>query len=157
MLLIRLLRESFFLFLVIFLLSSSLANATADSMSIVLFSQLFLSAIELGFCIFVINSNRLTRFETIAASVGCMTVLISTFVYCALSENVTKDMAAIGDGVYECVWYRLPVKQQKLFLLPIQRSQKEFRMSGLGFVRCSLNAFTSVSGIRIGTHEHSDF
>lgn len=133
-------------------LASSLTEVTAKRMGIVLFLQLVLSAVELGLCVYIINSNRLARFETIAASIGCLTVLISTFVYCLLSENMTADMATIGTSVYECAWFRLPVKQQKLAMLAIQRAQKEFRMTGLGFVRCSLEVFASVSrqGNQIG-------
>lgn len=54
------------------------------------------------------------------------------------------DLHGIGDVFYNCEWHRLPIKQQKLFLYPIQRSQKAIRLRGFGIIDCSLSFFSSV-------------
>lgn len=56
----------------------------------------------------------------------------------------TTDLLEIGDIFYNSAWYRLPIKEQRLLALPIQRSQREFRLSGLGFLDCSLAVYSSV-------------
>lgn len=71
-------------------------------------------------------------------------LLVQLVIYCAFSEKVTNDLFESGDLFYESPWYRLPVKLQKLYILPVQRSQKEFRLSGLGIIECSLGVFASV-------------
>lgn len=67
---------------------------------------------------------------------------------CVFSEVITHDLCTIADIFYGYAWYRLPVKQQKLFILPIQRANKALRLTGLGLVDCSLRVFASVSYCR---------
>lgn len=122
-----------------------IANITGDSMATVLFYQLVLSAVNIGFLLTVIE--WMGAFNSIAfiSILGILTISLPTFFYCKLSENVTTDLEAIEDAFRECMWYYLPMKQQKMFILPIIRSQREFRMMGLGMIECSLSAFSSVS------------
>lgn len=77
----------------------------------------------------------------------CVTIL-SIYILCFLSENVTNTLEAIGDIFYNSAWYRLPPKQQELFIVPIQRAQINFRLSGIGIVECSLKVFLSVRRFR---------
>lgn len=71
--------------------------------------------------------------------------IIANIFFCKLSENITTDLEEIGDAFYNCPWYFLAVSQQKTFVLPIHRSQKTYRLTGLGIVSCSLDIFLSVS------------
>lgn len=77
----------------------------------------------------------------------CVTIL-SIYILCFLSENVTNTLEAIGDIFYNSAWYRLPPKQQELFIVPIQRAQINFRLSGIGIVECSLKVFLLVRRFR---------
>lgn len=88
-----------------------------------------------------IHSFGLTFFATLT---GLINILMQMIIYCQLSENVTLDLLASGDTFYESLWYRLPITVQKLYMLPIQRSQREFRVTGLGIIECSLRVFASV-------------
>lgn len=81
----------------------------------------------------------------LASMAGLNSVLTPTFAYCLLSDNVTWHLHSIAEHFYYFSWYRLPVKQQKLFIFPIRRAQKPFRMSGHGIVDCSLRVFSSVN------------
>lgn len=114
-------------------------------MSATLFFLLLLYAVTIAaFMIDVmgtINSFGLTFFATLT---GLLNILMQMIIYCQLSENVTLDLLAAGDIFYESLWYRLPVRVQKLYMLPIQRSQREFRVTGLGIIECSLRVFASV-------------
>lgn len=109
-----------------------------------IFCQLLCSAIELALYTFVIDGTAVMSPASNTAIIGAMTVLLPTFLFCKLSENMTDRLLKIGDVFYKCPWYRLSVRQQKLFLLPIQRGQMEYRISGLGIVECSLAIFTAV-------------
>lgn len=76
---------------------------------------------------------------------GLIIYLIICYVYCYYSENITTTSLKIGDVVYDSLWYEMPIKEQRAIILMIQRSQKEFRLSGLGLVDCSLATFLSVN------------
>lgn len=123
----------------------SVANIIGDSMSTVFFYQLLFCAINTAFFLFVIESCALFSLSTLVCFVGISSVLVPAFFFCKLSENVTFELEVIGDSFYDCSWYCLSVKQQKLFILVIGRSQKATRMNGLGIIQCSLGVFTSVS------------
>lgn len=81
-------------------------------------------------------------FITTVAAAVCITS--STYLYCLLSESVTSELASAADAFYLSNWYKLPLHQEKLFVIPIRRAQKDYRMSGLGLVECSLGVFSSV-------------
>lgn len=123
----------------------SLAKSVGRIMSVGLFFQLLICAVSMAVYMYGIETNSLLG--RCVSVTGLTNVLISTYIYCLLSENITRDLSAIGDIFYDCIWYQLPVKHQKLFSVPIQRGQTEYRMTGLGLVECSLRSFTTVSSI----------
>lgn len=122
----------------------SLADLLEHLMSVGLFFQLLVCATSLAVYMVGIETNGVRSMNTCISIIGVLITMSSTYVYCLISENVTTDLEMVGDSFYESSWYRLPVQQQRLFGLPIQRSQKEFRMTGLGFVECSLRVYSSV-------------
>lgn len=115
-------------------------------MSSILFFQLLISAIDIAIFLVALDSNIVFNIGGVVAFVGLLNVIVPLFIYCKLSENITTDLFATGDIFFECVWYRLPIKQQKIFFHPIQRGQREFRLMGLGISECSLNILSSVCG-----------
>lgn len=121
-----------------------LADDVANIMSPILFIQLLLSAINLAILFVALTSMNVLSLSFAATSSAMSNVLLSTFIFCMLSENITLDLYDIGDIFYECAWYRLSVKDQQLIIYPIQRSQKAFRLMGLSIIECSLRFFTSV-------------
>lgn len=123
----------------------SIANITSRNMSTIFFYQLLLCAVIVALYLSMMASSNLFSFNIIVCLAAMSTVLLPTFFYCKLSESVTFDLELIGDTFYECSWYYLHPKQQQMFVLPIQRAQNCFRMTGLGIVECSLNAFSFVS------------
>lgn len=76
---------------------------------------------------------------------GLFIYLFICYVYCYFSENITTKSFEIGDIVYNSLWYEMSTKEKKAIVLMIQRSQKEFRLTGLGLVDCSLGQFLSVT------------
>lgn len=87
---------------------------------------------------FVIDSNLVVILD-------CLLVyLVLCFIYCYFSENMTTTSFEIGDVVYNSLWYEMSMKQQKAMILMIARSQKEFRLTGLELVECSLPTFLLV-------------
>lgn len=118
----------------------------AKVMSPVLFILLLSYAVNLA--IFLVDLDAVKGYNILYAY-GVTTTfsnfVIQLVIYSRLSENITDDLFASGDLFYELPWYRLPLKLQKLYAMPIHRSQKEFRLSGLGIIECSMRVCASVS------------
>lgn len=110
-------------------------------MNAVLFHQLLWCAIITATDLFVIQMIGGMNIMTALTAVNLSSALIPTFFYCKLSENITADLGGIDIILYGFVWYQLPLNQQKLFLWPIQRAQREVRLTGLGIFDCSLPTF----------------
>lgn len=121
-----------------------MASAIREILSIGLFFQLLVCAVSLAVFMIGLESNPHLNLIAFIMLIGVSVTLTSTGIPCYLSENVTNALEAIGDIFFDCAWYHLPPKQQKLFLLPLQRSQKTFRFTGLGLVECSLGVFLGV-------------
>lgn len=73
--------------------------------------------------------------------------MIFCYVYCYYSERVTERAFGIADIAYDTRWHELPPNEQKVFVLMIVRGHKEFRMTGLGIIDCSLAQFLAVMRI----------
>lgn len=73
----------------------------------------------------------------------CSLVLLSVFCYYA---NLAIDrVLSIGDTVYALNWFNYPVRMQKYLILMIARSQERIEFTGLGLIKCSLEAFGQLS------------
>lgn len=87
---------------------------------------------------FVINSDTIL-------DVQCLTTItVYAYIYSYFSENITMKSSEIGDIAYDSLWYEMPMNQQKALILIIGRSQRKFRLRGLGMVDCSLFTFSAV-------------
>lgn len=115
----------------------------------ILFNCMFTCIASIAFNLFVIESNGTPNFQKIVALIDLVGILMLTFVHFSLSEWITNVLLEIGDDFYNSRWYRLPNKQQKLMTLPIQRAQREFRLTGLGLFECSLYVFDAVRMYKI--------
>lgn len=114
-------------------------------MSEVIFYQMLFSAIELASFLVAIDETKGLSPSNNTSVLGAFTVLFPTYLFCKFSENVTASLHRVGDAFYDCPWYNFKASQQKMFLLPIQRAQKEVRLNGLRIVDCSLEIFSSVN------------
>lgn len=116
----------------------------ADIMSTVLFFLLLMYAVTIA--VFMVDMEGADSFDVAfyGTLAGLVNILMQMIIYCAYSENVTSDLYDSGEVFYESLWYQLPATTQKLFIMPILRSQKEYRLSGLGIIECSLRIFASV-------------
>lgn len=114
----------------------------------ILFNVAFTCIIVIACNLLVIELNNQLNMEIIVAMVDLCVMLGITFAYFYLSEWITSDLFEIGDIFYNAPWSRLPIKQQKLFvLLPIQRAERGLRLKCLGLFECSLAVFWMVSPI----------
>lgn len=67
-----------------------------------------------------------------------------SFVFCFLSEKITTKSLECAIIAYNATWYEMSIIDQKAIILIIMRSQKEYRITGLGLVNCSLEVFLKV-------------
>lgn len=110
---------------------------------IILF-MLVVSVVIFAFNSYVFELNDSLNLEVIASIVNLVFGVVITSVYCYLSERITTALLEIGDNFYDMPWYQLPTKQQKLLALPIQRAQRELRLTGFGLFDCSLALLSAV-------------
>lgn len=122
-----------------------LANAINEILSVVLFFQLLVCAVSLAIFMVGLEKSYIFSMNFILALSGLAAIIASAYICCFLSDRMIRALSEIGDIFYAVAWYELPVVQQNPFILSIQRAQKEFRMTGLGFVECSLRVFSTVS------------
>lgn len=121
-----------------------MADIIADVMSATLFALLLMYGITIAVFMIGLAATNTFDFEFLGTFSGTIVILIQLIIYCHLSENVTNHLALTGDLFYESQWFPLPVKLQRVYILPILRSQKDFRVTGLGIIECSLRVFASV-------------
>lgn len=110
----------------------------------ILFNITFTCIIAIAFNLFVVESSDGLSFETVSALVDISMIVGLSFAYFYFSERITTDLLEICDIFYNALWYRLPARQQKLFMLAIQRGQREVRLTGLGLFDCSMPIFSRV-------------
>lgn len=121
-----------------------LANLAQQTMGPVLFSQLLVCAVVAALNLFALQSSDFISYDTLISTYIMVIVIVVTFVYCHLSSQTTTYLLSVNDIIYDCDWFMLPMKQQKLIILPMQRSQRAFYFNGLGLVNCSSMTFLSV-------------
>lgn len=100
--------------------------------------------IAIAFNLFVLELNESINMEIFIALVDLGAELGMTAAHFFLSEYITMDLLKIGDIFYNSPWFQLPTKQQMRLVLPIQRAQREIRLTGLDLFQCSLDVFVSV-------------
>lgn len=114
-------------------------------MGMILFCMTFTCIVSIVFNLFVIELSGTLDLEAFSAVFNLSHTLALTFAYFYLAEWITSDLLDIEDIFYNSAWYRLPAKQQKLMVLPIQRAGRPLHMKCVGLFDCSLGSFTAVS------------
>lgn len=113
-------------------------------MELISFSMILACTLVIALNLLAIELNYAISIEMLNVFINFSLMLISTFMYCYLSECLTSDLLDIGDIFYNSAWYQLAVKEQRLSMLPIERAQRVFRLRGLGLFDCSLTVFSTV-------------
>lgn len=114
-------------------------------MGVILFSITLICTIVIAFSLFVVESFDILSTEMFVAFVNVWSVLGLTFAYFYFAEWMTNDLLGIGDMFFNVAWYRLPLKQQQLYAMPILRAERVLRLTGLGLFDCSLMTFSTVN------------
>lgn len=113
-------------------------------MKIILFYITLDCTVVIALNLYVFELIDTIDLQIMAALIDLLNMVFMTFSYFYLSERITADLLEIGDIFYDSLWYRLPAKQQRLLVLPIERAQRVFRLNGLGLFDCSLATFLTV-------------
>lgn len=115
-------------------------------MTMILFAMTVSCTTGIALDLLAIEMNNYFGFGIMTTIIDLLLMLGIMFTYSCLSELISSDLIEIGDFFYNFAWYQLlPVEKQKLLVLPIQRAQREVRLSGLGLCDCSLEVFSKVS------------
>lgn len=120
----------------------SMAKTTNDIMGIPLFSDLLTCALVIAFNLLLLASIDYIDLQIVSSLLNVSTVVLMTFVFCYLSENISESLSGIDNAFYESSWYFLHVQHQKSIIMAIAR--RGFRLDGLGLIYCSLETFARV-------------
>lgn len=82
-----------------------------------------------------IGSNVTATQPILVAAIGQLGI------YCYFGDQLKYNALDIANHVYFTSWYELNIKQRKLLLIMIMRSQKEIILSADGLLDMSLNSF----------------
>lgn len=113
-------------------------------MELISFTMILNCTLNIALNLLAIELNDAISAAMLNVFINFSLILLSTFLYCYLSECLTADLLDIADIFYDSAWYQLGVKEQRLAMLPIERAQRVFRLRGLGLFDCSLTVFSSV-------------
>ncbi|KAJ6643281.1 Odorant receptor 9a [Pseudolycoriella hygida] len=112
-----------------------------------IFSQFFGVIFSLSAIAFqVVSSEGEQRFFFTAPTI---VILAQLFLYCFYGQRVTDQAVKFSESIYQLRWYNYPTKYQKHFQLIILRTQNSNYLTGLGFVKCSLESFTDVRFMKL--------
>lgn len=117
---------------------------TRELTSGILFNQLIVCVLFLVLRLLSLDQSVKFDLVLITNLIGLAEHLVICFVYCNFSENVTQISVGVVDVMYDSTWYTLPINFQKLLILMLMRSEKEFRLKGAGMIDCSLATFLAV-------------
>lgn len=67
------------------------------------------------------------------------------FFYCYCGRVATESFEMMSDALYEANWHKLPIQQQKYFILMIKNAQRPLYYHGSGVAILNLQTFTKVS------------
>lgn len=110
-----------------------------------LFCDLLGCVLFIAFSLFALDKSLdEINYNTIICIECLTTSILTTFILCSLSEQMTSQSYRMADTLFESKWYGLPVTEQKWLILLIQRSGKEFRLNGYKIIDCSLKTFVAV-------------
>lgn len=110
----------------------------------VLFVSTIVCTIVLAVNLYAFEMSDSINIQIVVAFLDTLLMVSITLGYFYLAEEITSNLLDIGEFLYDSPWYRLPMKQQSIILLPIQRAHLVFRLTGLGIFEASLTAFAMV-------------
>lgn len=80
--------------------------------------------------------------------VSCFTYLLSEFILifalCHYATHLTNKSIGMGDVIYNCPWYLLPLQQQKMIILMVRHGHVPFVLDGYKIFPCSKESFVKV-------------
>ncbi|KAL6431198.1 hypothetical protein ACFW04_007124 [Cataglyphis niger] len=82
--------------------------------------------------------------ETMRYTAFVVGQLIHLFCFCLQGQRLIDHSFKIHDKIYNCLWYNMPVKSQRLLLNVMRRSLQPNILSAGGIYIFSLKSFTTV-------------
>lgn len=71
-------------------------------------------------------------------------VLVWFFIICETGNDITHRFSRVGDSIYNCAWYNLPLKLKKYIPTMIAITQKPLFVQGFGNIRCTRETLKTV-------------
>ncbi|XP_039309963.1 uncharacterized protein LOC105193063 [Solenopsis invicta] len=99
----------------------------------------------LGLVIIVSVHNNTGVFVLVKTGVAYIAMTIETFVICFAGEYLSLKSKSIADATYKSLWYDMPLRQSKIILFIIMRSQKRLGIHAGKMLDMSFQTFTNVT------------
>ncbi|KAL0111085.1 hypothetical protein PUN28_012803 [Cardiocondyla obscurior] len=97
-----------------------------------------------GFVIVTIISSGENTSTLVKPLIFYTLITLEVFVYCYAGEFLSAKSKAIGDAIYESLWYNLPPSDCCIILIMMLRCQKRLTLTAGKVVDLNLEGFTSV-------------
>lgn len=121
-----------------------LNDRIAELMSDIIFIMLFSCVIYFSICLFSLDQVDEIDSTFRIRITAPLPILFVTCLYCYFSEMITEKSAAVAQTTFDSMWYKLAMNQQKAIIPILVRSQREFRLQGLGIIDCSFPIYLAV-------------
>lgn len=99
-------------------------SALCSIMGVSLFLITLECTVTFAFNLYVLELNPAISMKAVVAILSIVIAVSFTFAHFYLSEWLTSNLLSVAGSFYDSSWYRvLPMKQQKLLMLPSRRSR----------------------------------
>ncbi|KAF3054453.1 Odorant receptor 216 [Nylanderia fulva] len=112
--------------------------------SVTLIIQIFATVIGMSVTLLQIAMQLENVVETSRNAALILGQLIHIFCFCLQGQKLIDHSLKIHDKIYNCSWYKMPVKSQRLLLNVMRRSLQPNMLSAGGIYIFSLKSFMTV-------------
>lgn len=76
---------------------------------------------------------------------GSVYAFWTVFIVCELGQRIKDVCAEIGDMMYQCDWYLLPIEIKRFLVIILASLQQPVSLQCFGSISCERNIFEKVS------------
>ncbi|KAL0133996.1 hypothetical protein PUN28_001124 [Cardiocondyla obscurior] len=98
----------------------------------------------IGFIIIISIHNDTGVFVLVKSVLAYVVIMADSFVMCFAGEHLSLKSKLIANAIYETSWYNMPVRQSKVIIFIIMRSQRRLVITAGKMMDMSFETFTSI-------------
>nr|UEN71237.1 olfactory receptor 54 [Gregopimpla kuwanae] len=123
------------------------SSSVIDSaFKLALLVELVVCTVIMGLCMYniIMNFDFAAINEFLAFFMYIFMMLLVMYGYCVAGDFLERESLNVQDSYFECDWYNMPLRCQKLILMCMIRAQIPLHITGGGFYVFKIESFTSI-------------